>query len=177
MPYAEMYELMPEAPASVTFVTRNLMGDELDDRAIDAILAHMEPSPLPSEEQAKRSGHGPALDDWRIPQPYVGWKVEMTNQTGWRFHERAMMRAVIGRGGWTPGLTFNADDLSSLSVPVLMVCGTSDPGFEGFDWEGFVAQIPDGAFYLLDDAGHEPWFEDPEYVANSLRGHFKSAVE
>ncbi|HVR80453.1 MAG TPA: FAD-binding oxidoreductase [Acidimicrobiia bacterium] len=50
MPYAEMYELMPEAPASVTFVTRNLMGDELDDRAIEAILAHMEPALLPSDE-------------------------------------------------------------------------------------------------------------------------------
>lgn len=50
MPYAEMYELMPEAPTSVTFVTRNLLADELDDKAIDAILAHMEPSLLPSEE-------------------------------------------------------------------------------------------------------------------------------
>jgi FAD/FMN-containing dehydrogenase len=50
MPYAEMYELMPEAPASVTFVTRNLMGDELDDQAIEAILAHMEPALLPSDE-------------------------------------------------------------------------------------------------------------------------------
>jgi len=127
--------------------------------------------------QAKQSGHGPALDDGRIPQSYVDWKVEMTNQTGWRVHERAMMQAVIGPEGWKPGLTFNADDLSSLSVPVLMVCGTSDPGFEGFDWEGFIAQTPEGAFDLLDGAGHEPWFEDPEYVANSLRGHFKKAVE
>ena len=127
--------------------------------------------------QAKQSGHGAALDDGRLPQPYVDWKVEMTNQTGWRVHERAMMRAVIGRGGWKPGLTFNADDLSSLPVPVLMVCGTNDPGFEGFDWEGFIAQTPDGAFDPLDGAGHEPWFEEPEYVANSLRGHFEQAID
>jgi FAD/FMN-containing dehydrogenase len=50
MPYSEMYELMPEAPTSVTFVTRNLMGDELDDHAIEAILAHMDASRLPSDE-------------------------------------------------------------------------------------------------------------------------------
>jgi len=127
--------------------------------------------------QMRQSGHGPALDDGRIPQPYVDWRVEMTNQTGWRVHERAMMRAAIGRGGWKPGLTFNAADLSSLSVPVLMVCGTSDPGFEGFDWGGFVAQMPDGAFVPLDGAGHEPWFEEPEYVANSLREHFEKPLE
>jgi pimeloyl-ACP methyl ester carboxylesterase len=127
--------------------------------------------------QARQSGHEPALDDGRIPQPYLDWKVEMTNRTDWRVHERAMVRAVIGRGGWKPGLTFNADELSSLSVPILMVCGTSDPGFEAFDWEGFIAQTPDGAFDLLDGAGHEPWFEDPDYVANSLLEHFEKAVE
>jgi pimeloyl-ACP methyl ester carboxylesterase len=127
--------------------------------------------------QARQSGHEPALDDGRIPQPYLDWKVEMTNRTDWRVHERAMVRAVIGRGGWKPGLTFNADELSSLSVPILMVCGTSDPGFEAFDWEGFIAQTPDGAFDLLDGAGHEPWFEDPDYVANSLLELFEKAVE
>ncbi len=58
-----------------------------------------------------------------------------------------------------------------------MVCGTSDPGFEGFDWKGFIAQTSDGTFDRLDGAGHEPWFEEPEYVANSLREHFQKAVE
>lgn len=127
--------------------------------------------------QAKQSGHGSALEDGRIPQPYVDWKVEMTSRSDWRVHERAMMQAVIERGEWKPGLTFNAADMSSLGAPVLMVCGTSDPGFEGFDWEGFIAQAPDGAFDLLDGAGHEPWFEEPEYVANSLRRHFERAVD
>ena len=126
--------------------------------------------------QAKRSGHGPALDDGRIPQKYVDWKVEMTNSSDWRIHERSMMRAVIGRGEWKPGLTFNAEDMSSLSVPVLMVCGTSDPGYEGFDWEGFIADTADGAFDGLGGAGHEPWFEEPKHVANTLRGHFDKAV-
>lgn len=127
--------------------------------------------------QTKQSGHGPALDDGRIPQPYLSWKVEMTNQTDWRLEERAMIQAIVGREGWKPGLTFNADDLSSLSVPVLMICGTSDPGFEGFDWEGFVAQAPDATFDPLAGAGHQPWFDEPGYVAGSIRRHWDRAVD
>lgn len=127
--------------------------------------------------QARQSGHGPALEDGRIPQSYVDWKVQMTNQTDWRLHERTMIQAIVGRKGWKPGVTFNTDDLTSLTVPLLMVCGTSDPGFEGFDWEGFIARAPNSAFVLLVGGGHEPWFEDPERVADSLRGHFEKAVE
>lgn len=127
--------------------------------------------------QARQSGHGPALDDGRIPQPYLDWKVEMTKRTAWRVHERAMMRTVIGRGRWKPELTFNAADLSSLPMPVLMVCGTSDPGFDGFDWERFVAQMPNATLDVQDGAGHMPWFDDPAYVASSLRRHFQRAAE
>lgn len=127
--------------------------------------------------QGRQSGHGPALDDGRIPQEYVDWKVEMTRGSEWRIHERAMMRAVIERGVWKPGLTFTDDDLSSLTVPVLMVCGTSDPGFEGFDWEGFVAQMPDAVFDSIDGAGHEPWLDEPEHVASSIRRHLAAAVD
>jgi len=127
--------------------------------------------------QARQSGHGSALNDGRMPQPYVDWKVEMTNSTDWRVHERAMMRAVIGRGGWKPGLTFSAADLTSVSVPVLMVCGTNDPGFEGTDWEAFIAQMPNAILEVPDDGGHQPWFDDPEHVANSLRRHFQKAHE
>ena len=101
----------------------------------------------------------------------------MTNRTAWRVHERAMVRAIVGRRGWKPGLTFNAVDLSSLSVPVLMVCGTSDPGFEGYDWERFIAQMPDATLDVQDGAGHLPWFDDPDRVADSLRRHFQKAVE
>lgn len=126
--------------------------------------------------QARQSGHGPSLDDGRMPQVYVDWKVAMTNKTTWRVNEREMVRAITGRRGWTPGLTFDADDLASVSVPVLMIYGTDDPIASVETWQRFVAQIPDGKLEVIDQAGHLPWFDDPERVSGLLRNHFQMAA-
>jgi hypothetical protein len=48
MSYAEMYGLLPEAPASLANITSSFIGDLLDDGAIAAILAHLQPSRVPS---------------------------------------------------------------------------------------------------------------------------------
>lgn len=127
--------------------------------------------------QARQSGHGPALDDGRMPQVYVDWKVEMTNNTDWLVNERDMVRAITDRGGWKPGLTFNADDLSSVSVPLLMIYGTDDPIATLEIWQSFVKRIPEGSLDVIEEAGHLPWFDNPEHVAGLLRDHFQTATE
>lgn len=127
--------------------------------------------------QARQSGHGPALDDGRMPEVYVAWKVEMTNNTDWRANERDMVRAITGRRGWKPGLTFNAHDLAAVSVPVLMIYGTGDPIASVEAWQSFVAQIPEGSLDVIEGAGHLPWFDNPEHVAGLLRDHFQAATQ
>jgi FAD/FMN-containing dehydrogenase len=49
-PYPSMYELLPEAPPSVTNITYSFMADELNDEAIGSILQRLEESGLPSTE-------------------------------------------------------------------------------------------------------------------------------
>jgi pimeloyl-ACP methyl ester carboxylesterase len=126
--------------------------------------------------QARQSGHGPALDDGRMPQIYVDWKVSMTNDTDWRANEREMVRAITGRRDWKPGLTFHADDLASISVPVLMIYGTDDPIANAETWNRFIAEIPEGRLELVEAAGHLPWFDDPGQVSTLLRDHLQTAT-
>jgi FAD/FMN-containing dehydrogenase len=49
-PYPSMYELIPEAPPSVTNITYSFAADRLDDGAIGSILGRLEESNLPSAE-------------------------------------------------------------------------------------------------------------------------------
>jgi FAD/FMN-containing dehydrogenase len=50
MRYPAMYELIPEAPRSVTNITYSFVADELDDEAIGAIVERLEEPNLPSTE-------------------------------------------------------------------------------------------------------------------------------
>ncbi len=125
--------------------------------------------------QARQSGHGPSLDDGRMPQIYVDWKVDMTNETTWRVNERAMVRAITGRSGWKPGLTFD-DDMASISMPVLMIYGTHDPIASVETWQRFVAQMPEGNLEIVEEAGHLPWFDNPDQVSGLLKGHFQTVA-
>jgi len=126
--------------------------------------------------QARQSGHGPSLDDGRMPQIYVEWKVYMTNDTDWRVNEREMVRAITGRRGWKPGVVFNADDLASISVPVLMIYGSDDPVASAETWQRFVGEIPDGRLELIEGAGHLPWFDNPDQVSTLIRDHLQTAT-
>jgi hypothetical protein len=45
-----MYELLPEAPRSITNITHSFVADELDEQAIGSILQHLGESNLPSTE-------------------------------------------------------------------------------------------------------------------------------
>jgi FAD/FMN-containing dehydrogenase len=49
-PYPSMYELIPEAPRSITNVTNSFVADELDDVAVGSILQQLNRSNLPSTE-------------------------------------------------------------------------------------------------------------------------------
>lgn len=127
--------------------------------------------------QARGSGHGPALDDGRMPQAYVSWAADMTSNSNWRVFERGMVRAVVDGSGWKPGLTFDAAELSTISAPLLMVFGTADRTAPLETWRTFVSNVPRGHLETVEQGGHWPWFDDAEKVADSLRDHFRSAAD
>lgn len=174
----------PERVHSVTLLGGGPLTDEIKvpppikalGSPLGALMSRMPWRDRMERFQARGSGHGPALDDGRMPQVYVDWKVGMTNNTEWRIHERNMVRTLVGRGGWTPGLTFDEAELSSLSMPILMVYGTADQ-ISGIEtWQAFTARMPQGRLEAVEQAGHLPWFDEPEEVAGLLRDHFQSAT-
>jgi hypothetical protein len=67
-PYPSMYELLPEAPRSVTNITSSFAADRLDDEATGSILHQLEESNLPSTEALG----GGASRAWRCDQPGAG---------------------------------------------------------------------------------------------------------
>jgi pimeloyl-ACP methyl ester carboxylesterase len=92
----------------------------------------------------------------------------LTKYTDSMRHERDMVRAVVGREGWKPGITFDEAERAEIEQPVLMVYGTADPLGSVDIWRGFVDQMPHGEFEIVDGGGHLVWYDDPSQIGGRI---------
>jgi pimeloyl-ACP methyl ester carboxylesterase len=116
----------------------------------------------------RAGGHGESLDAGRLDD-FMAWRAALGRETDSMRHERGMIRAIVGGGTWRPGLTFDDAELGAIQQPTLFVFGTSDNVGSEATWRRFTGRLPRGELVVLNDAGHEPWFEDPARVASDMR--------
>jgi pimeloyl-ACP methyl ester carboxylesterase len=117
----------------------------------------------------RQSGHGPSLDDGRIPDEFVDWRVSVETETDSMRHERDMVCAIVRGKSYRPGLTFDDAELAAIRQPTLHVHGTSDVTVGSAEsWQRVADALPHGELRLVDGAGHMPWFDDPTRVAEEV---------
>jgi 2-hydroxy-6-oxonona-2,4-dienedioate hydrolase len=116
----------------------------------------------------RQAGHAATLDAGRVPDAFVEWRVAFHRLTNSMRHEREMVRSLVGRGGWRPGLTFDGAELAEIRPPVLWIYGTADPVGSAEVWQRAVDLLPNGELRLIEGAGHLPWLDDPQGVAAPL---------
>jgi pimeloyl-ACP methyl ester carboxylesterase len=137
---------------------------------LGAIIVRLPVSPDRARSILRHSGHGPSLDDGRIPEAFVDWRVANDTDTPAMRHERAMARRVVGGSAWRPGITFDDDTLRAIAAPVLHVFGTADRTGDADTWRTFATTLPNGTLEVIDGAGHMPWFDEPARVAALVGG-------
>ena len=117
----------------------------------------------------RQSGHGPSLDDGRIPDKFVDWRVSVETETDSMRHERDMVCAIVKGKSYRPGLTFDDAELAAIRQPTLHVHGTSDESVGSAEsWQRVADALASGELHLVEGAGHMPWFEDPIRVAEEV---------
>ena len=122
----------------------------------------------------RQSGHGPSLEDGRIPDEFVEWRVRLERETNSMRHERDMVRAIVKGDSYRPGLTFDDAELAAIRQPTLHVHGTSDETVGSAEsWPRVADTLPRGELRLVEGAGHMPWFDDSTRVAKEV-GEFLS---
>jgi pimeloyl-ACP methyl ester carboxylesterase len=106
-------------------------------------------------------GHATGHDAGQIPEAFVAWHVAMSRETAWARHERDMVKTIVGRGRYTPGLVLEDAEIAGIEQPTLMVYGTADPiGSVGI-WRRFAGRMPRGELEVVDEGGHLVWYNDP----------------
>ena len=81
-----------------------------------------------------------------------------------------MVRHIVGRRGFVPGLVLAEQEVASIEQPTLVVYGTADPVGSVEIWRGFVERMPRGELDSQDAGGHLVWYDDPERVGGRVRG-------
>lgn len=120
-------------------------------------------------KQLAALGHSAALERGAM-EDFIAWRLAFQRDTRSLHHERDMVRAIVGPGGFRPGITFEEGELADLPHPALMVFGTEDPTGSADVWRAFMDGLPHGELQLVPDAGHTPWWDSPSEVARHVRG-------
>lgn len=137
---------------------------------IGALIVRLPQSRGQARSILRQDGHGASLEAGQIPDAYLDWHVALMRETATIRNERALIRATLGRGGWRPEVTFEADELAQLQRPMLYVYGTNDPESTVDRVRHVVSLLPGAELHLLEDGGHLPWLDDPSQIGARVGG-------
>ena len=141
---------------------------------LGALIVRLPQSRGQARSILRQDGHGPSTEAGRIPDQYLDWHVALMRETKTMPNERALIRATLGRGGWRPEVTFDAEELAQVQQSVLYVYGTADPESTVERVKDLVGMLPRAELHLLDGGGHLPWLDDPRQVGDRI-GRFLAA--
>jgi pimeloyl-ACP methyl ester carboxylesterase len=135
---------------------------------LGAVMVRIPMSPKMVRSQLEAIGHGPSLAAGRL-DGFVEWRVAFARETPSMGHERAMARALRAGDGWRPDVVPSEADVAAVERPFLMIFGSADPTGSVDLWRRFVGRLTHGDIRIVDDAGHMPWWDEPEAVGRSVR--------
>lgn len=144
---------------------------------LGALLVRVGNSPERVRSILRANGHGASLEDGRIPQEFVDWRVAVGRDTSSMRNERAMVKTVVRGRTFHPGLTFDDAALAAIEAPTLYVYGDKDPVGSVDLWGRVAGALPVGEFHLVPGAGHMPWFDDASGVAGEIRRFLEQPSE
>jgi pimeloyl-ACP methyl ester carboxylesterase len=136
---------------------------------LGAVVVRLPVSPARTRSILAESGHAASLAAGRIPDEFVAYRVAVSNRSPAMRDERGMIRDLIPNGAWRSDMPFDADVLRRISTPTLLVSGSHDNIGNPETWSRFVGVMPNGAFAGIEGAGHMPWFDAPDEVADRVR--------
>ena len=81
------------------------------------------------------------------------------------------LATLLGDGG-----VVQWETLAQVQVPTIFIAGAEDPLFPSETLASFVPNFPDARIEVVQDAGHSPYFEQPDVFNRILEEHIQSAM-
>ena len=144
---------------------------------VGALMPRLMRQPRVVRNILRGAGHQKSLEDGRIPDAFIDWRVTLVRESDSMQHERAMVQTIVSRRGYSPQLTFTDAELETIAAPTLIIVGGGEHVGTPELWRQLTGLLPDGKFRLVEQAGHIIWFDEPELVAGELRQFLNAREE
>ena len=126
----------------------------------------------------RQTGHAESLDDGRIPDELLAWRLAASRDTEAMRSERDMLRDSLvswPTGRWRAGALFAPPELRAIPQRTLYLHSAADPVGQIGIARRITDLLPHGKLDVVDGQSHEPWLEDPRGVANRVTSFLQAA--
>jgi len=125
---------------------------------------------LPVNLKAMRSvysqiGHGPAIEDGRIPACFLEWSVQLSAETDTMATTANLVEACMSWGGIRPEAIIDQAALARITQPTQYIWSEGDPDGDATVARETAKRTPNSELHLLPGNGHLPWLDAAGEVA------------
>lgn len=139
------------------------------------LISRMRPNRKQQDQAMRNLGHGPSMDDGRIPEAYDAWYDALVQHTDTYRRDLGSLAAFRGFMRYRSDLEYGADEVRDLTTPTAFVWGRSDAYGDEQEARRVAAMFPNATLEVL-DGGHLPWLDQPGAVATAITTFLESVT-
>jgi len=114
-------------------------------------------------------GEAHLVESERVPEGFVDWWIALGRDTDTMRNEREMIRSAATWRGMPNDLLFADEDIQSMKQPMYFYWGADEPFAPSSYAVNLAGGMQQGTIDVVADAGHIPWFDQPEDAAERVR--------
>jgi len=114
----------------------------------------------------RQFGLGRAIDSGAFDDEMLDWMYALLRHTKTMANDlQSTPKVVSPLKGLNKDLLFTDEQLTKLTMPVLLLWGEHDPNGGAAVARSFAPRLPNAELVVLPDAEHAPWIDDPATCA------------
>lgn len=134
------------------------------------IAARIRPTREMGDDILRQIGHGASIDAGRLPDAVQAWYLDLQRFTDTRRNDFALIASMV-RDPETARLL--QSDFEAVTVPTLFLWGEDDTFGGEPVARAIVEWMPDAELRMLPAAGHLPWLDFPDGLAEQVEGFLR----
>ena len=140
--------------------------------AVQPFLRRLATNIRPTERMARtmlrQVGLRNALESGRFGAVEMAWFLSLLRDTDTMRNEIDAMPRVVTLRGFDDTTLLSPSVLAGVTSPAYLLWGEDDPMGGAEIARQFASQLPDAELELMPGAGHAPWMDDPDHVAERV---------